>query len=270
VNALGYFANGVGIFDDDFYRGVGCMAGFIPTHEIPVVQTDNAAVLAAIDAAGGFGFAVTRLVKPGLFSFQRGIDGVTHSPWGHAVMLVGEAMGLAARVSNPGRVLLHKSERWVNTAPGYPDHLAGLPMNKWKAASRYETVESKALVEATDLRDSLNPSTQTIVFTNPAWTPQQKLAMAIEAYSWVGEPYDVFEVAHWVAPLVPNPAALKDCSTLVLACIAAGDPGIKDWCRLHGLDPELVAPGHIFAYGADKGYGAHCFGCTMDGAMAAL
>ena len=122
-------------------------------------------------------------------------------------------------------------------------------------------------MEATDLRNSLNSGTQTILFTNPNWTREQKIAMAVEAYSWVGEPYDIFEVAHWVWPLVPNPSALKDCSTLVRQIIAAGDPGITDWCRLHGLDPELVAPGHVFAYGADQNDVPYCFGCTYTDAL---
>ena len=124
MNPLSVLSSGLTIFDDDFFSGLACMAGLTSTHEIPVTATDDAAVLAAIDAAGGFGFAVTRLVKPGLFSFQRGIDGVTHSPWGHALMLIGQDIGMSARAAAPGRVPLHKSERWVNTPVGYPDHLA--------------------------------------------------------------------------------------------------------------------------------------------------
>ena len=242
------------------------MAGLVPTHEIPVVATDDDAVYRAIEATGGFGFGVTRTVKPGAPSFQRGIDGVTHSPWGHAVMLIGQEIGLRARAARPDLLKAVPSPRWQNTPPGHPVPMVGgirpVPL-------RYEIVESQIKVSVADLTAAVGDGEQIIIFTNPAWTLEQKVAMACEAYSWVGEPYDVFEIARWVFPGVPNPAALKVCSSLVLAIIAAVDPDIKRWARMHGLDPELVAPRDIFAYGVDKRFDAHCFRCDLDSAVAA-
>jgi hypothetical protein len=70
-------------------------------------------------------------------------------------------------------------------------------------------------------------------------------------------------------PLVPNPSSLKVCSTLVLTIIAAGDPTIKDWCVRHALNPEQIAPGHLFAYGSDTGCVPHAFGCAYADALKA-
>lgn len=262
-------SSGLTLVNDDFYRGLGCMAGIIPTHEItPAFKVDDASIgnaLAWLENSGGFGFAVTRYSKPPLFSYQRGIDGVTHSPWGHALMIIGENIGRAARLAKPSLLVPVPSQRWKNVAPGHPvPMIGGIP----RKPAKFEVVESKAFVSVTQLEESLNEGTQTIIFTNPAWTREQKIAMAVEAYSWIGEPYDIFEIAHWVMPLVPNPAALKACSTLALKIIAAGDPYIKQWCVLHGLDPELVAPRDIFAYGVDMNYPAMGVGCTVADAIA--
>ena len=258
--------SGLTLFDDDFYRGLGCMAGLVKTHEVKETKTDADVVRKWIDDNGGFGFAVSRTVKPGLFSYQRGIDGVTRSPWGHSIMMIGEDIGKAARLAKPSVLIPAPSTRWKNVKPGYPvPMVGGIPV----VPHKYECVESKALVAVTDIGYSMDAGEQMVIFINPAWTREQKIAMAVEAYGWVGEPYDIFEIAHWVMPLVPNPAALKACSTLVLQIINAGDPGIKQWCKLHDLDPELVAPRDIFAWGIDNKLPTSSVDCTVEDCLSA-
>ena len=259
------FENGLTLFEDNLTRGLGCMAGIIPTHEIPVTKTDEKTILEAVNSSGGFGFAVTRTAKPGLVSYQRGIDGVTRSPWGHGIAIIGEDIGKAARMAKPGLLVPQPSTRWENLKEGYPKPLVGgiapIPVP-------FECVESKALVSVTSLKNSLDE--QVIIFINPNWTREQKIAMACEAYSWVGEPYDIFEIGHWVMPFIPNPKNAKACSTLVLQIIAAGDPEIKSWCSRHALNPELIAPRDLFAYGVDKSFNAFGVNCTVRDAVNVL
>jgi hypothetical protein len=277
---LSVLSNGITLFNDDFFRGIACMTGAVQCHELPDVKTDNNALMTSVERAGGFGFAVTRSVKPGLFSYQRGIDGVTRSCWGHTVVGIGEEVGYLARKSKPGLLIKKPSPRW-NNSPTHPSNIGrgmkitdttdGNPV-PWvegikPEVKRLEIVESKIYVEVNSLSDKIEKGEQVIFFTNPNWTMDQKVAIACEAYSWVGEPYDIFEIANWVMPLVPNPAKLKACSTLALQCINAGDNSIKDWCKYHGLDPERVAPRDLFAWGADKNLPNFSFRCQYADAL---
>lgn len=251
----------VEIVKDDFWRGWLTILGITKCHNLPVVQTNQDELLKAIHRLGGFGFWVSRNI--GNPVFQRGIDGVTASPWGHAGMLIGEYIGNLARIKCPELKTRRKSKRW-RPIKGYPD--VWLPPIK-SQPSKFEVVESQAEVTHRDLTDTLNMGEQVIVFIPEHWSDLQRVAMAIEAYSWVGEPYDVFEIGSHFMQMF-NPARLKVCSSLTLQCIAAGAPGIIDWCKRHGLDPEKVSPRDIFAYGADLEMPNYCFRCDYRDALA--
>jgi hypothetical protein len=257
---MSMLASGIGLFKDDFWRGVGCMAGVVPTHEWPLVQHDHWKVCRDIEDAGGFGFFVCRTPKPGLATFQRAIDGVTRSGAGHAGLLIGEQIGALARIRRPGLMIPKTSSRWKNR-PSYapPIIIEGIATKP----RRMEIVESQALVAVNSLTAAVDKGEQIIVFTNTKWTVDQKVAMAIEAYSWVGEPYDVFEIGSWFIPWMFNPKALKVCSTLVEKCVTAGDSDIDLWTRFHKLDVERVAPRDILAYGVDREMKSWCIRCDL-------
>jgi hypothetical protein len=247
---LSLLYNGFPLHVDDTWRGIEMMTGIISTPELPVVETNNKVILDAIYASGGFGFAVSRTIKPGFMAFQRGIEGVTRSYWGHSKMIIGDDIGMEARKRNPDIV---EAEVLLGKVPKIP--------------SRLEVVESQALVAVTDLSDVMGNSEQMIVFVNPTWTREQKVQMALEAYSYVGRPYDIAEIAKWVLPGIPNPTFLKVCSSLVNQIIYAGDPTIDDWCRDHGLNPQQVAPRDTFAFGSDKKFATYSFRCSYADAL---
>lgn len=266
MNPLSILESGLKLFKDDTLRGLGCMAGLIPTHEWPIVQTDSERVMREIEAAGGFGFFVCRTPKPGLFGFQRAIDGMTRSGVGHAGMLIGGEVGMRARIVRPSLMIPKKNARW----PKRPDWQPPITTEGIKPINqRLEIVESQFLVAINSLTSAVDKGEQVVVFTNQKWTMEQKVAMACEAYTLVGEPYDIFEVGRWFIPSMINPASLKVCSTLVQKCITAGDRDIDLWARFHHLDPELVAPRDNLAYGVDRELKSWCFRCDLPGVIAA-
>lgn len=265
MDAIAVLSNGMRLYNEPLARGLACMAGMVPTHELPISETNTEQALADVIREGGFGFFVCRTPRPGLWTFQRGIDGITKMPWGHAGLLIGGEVGVAARARKPSMIMPKPSPRWPNRASWQPPIIVeGIPVN----VLRHEIVESQGRVAINSLTAAVDKGEQIIIFTNPDWTMDQKIAMACEAYSWVGEPYDVFEIAKYCFPLVPNPNAMNVCSTLALKCLAAGGDPIKPWCSRHALDPEMIAPGHLFAYGADSHYDAHCIRCKYDDALA--
>jgi len=277
---LSILSSGIKLFKDDFWRGVGCMSGAIPTHEWPLSETDNEAILRAIEASGGFGFFVCRTPKPGLFGFQRAIDGVTRSGAGHAGLLIGGEIGMRARMTRPGLLIKKPSPRWKNS-PTHPDNIAAGHPWTWTAdgrpvpwvegipatTQRFEIVESQVLVAINSLTASVDKGEQVIIFTNPKWSMKQKVAMACEAYSWVGEPYDPFEIGAWFLSWMINPSEIKACSTLVQKCISAGDQDINLWAKFHHLDPERVAPRDNLAYGIDRELKSWFIKCDLTGVV---
>lgn len=264
MQPISVLSNGVKLFNDDFWRGWAATIGLVPLHNLPIVETDNEILLNKIDNLGGFGFAVMRTPIDPPF-FQKQIDGVTRSPWGHCVMVLGEDVGMEARNRYPDLLLPKPSPRW-KASKGHPvPKVEGIRSK----SSKYEIVESQAYITVSDLRHAVGRGEQVIFFTNPNWTMDQLINMAVEAYSWVGEPYDVFEIGSWIMSFVPNSKKLKVCSTLVGEIIAAeNDSDICGWAYRHGLDMERFAPRDIFAYGSDHKDMQHvCFRCKFEDAL---
>ena len=244
--------NGFPIHADDTWRGIQMMLGTIKTPELPVVGTDNDVLLKALDTAGGFGIAVTRTVNPGFMAFQRGIEGMTRSYWGHAQFLIGEKVAAEARRRNPGMLRINRGPLGELIPP---------------TPSLFEIVESQAMVAVSDFRSNIAKGEQAIAFVNPSWTFEQRVAMAICAYSWVGHLYDIFEIGKYVFPGLPNPHWLKVCSTLVAEIIAAADPSFDAWCVAHNIDPQMLPPRDIFAFASDRGFVPYSFGCSYQDAL---
>lgn len=234
------------------------LAGFgaFKLKEWEYVSTDDAGVLKEIGKRKGPWLAVTRNVKPGFY--QKGIQYDTNSAAQHMHFGVGDTLGCLARVTNPGKVFKHVSPRWKNPTI---DHFCGLDPRTNLLPSKFELVQSSALVEVKDLRDVIGKDEQVVVFTFPDLTDAERLAMAVEAYSLVGEPYDVFEIAKRFFFLIPNPKALKVCSTLTLGIWDAGNKQFKSWATSQGLDPESISPrdGLDFCLSPNTRAEAFCF-----------
>lgn len=262
---LSVLSNGLKIFSDNFWRGLGAAAGIIPLHHIPLAFTDVPALLKKVDDAGGFGFVSTRRAID-ISLFQKMTDGATNNPFGHSQLLIGDDIAHEVRERYPELMELKPSPRWPNRNSYEPPIMVeGISKN----VKPYEVVESQLHVAVTSLLDTLNQGEQVVVFINKAWTREQKIQMAREAYSWVGEPYDIFEIGNWAIPLIPHSKSLKVCSSLVCKCIAAGDSKILTWCKLHNIDPEKISPGGMFAYGSDIGCEPYCFRCNYDDVLKA-
>lgn len=258
MSAITTLINGLTLFNDSFWRGWGAVLGLVPLHHVPVVETDANSVLDAIDKSGGFGFGVMRNINPPFY--QKQIDGVTRSPWGHAVMLIGEKIGEAARREKPDLMDKKISHRWNKSHNGPIPLIEGIDLYP----NKFEIVESQMLVAVSDLTNAVQAGEQIVIFTNPNWTMEQKVNMALEAYSWVGEPYDVFEIAKYVIPIMFNPSKLKVCSSLVAKILTASGPAVRLWYARHGLNIEQTPPRDIFAYGSDCNFNNHCFLCRYD------
>lgn len=247
---------------DDLLRAWLTAFKLLPTHNFLVVQTDKSVLLKKIHEAGGFGFGVTRAIKPPFY--QRLIDGMTNSGWGHAIFSIGEEVGIEVRKRYPDVLDKKPSPRWGMNRSGHPVPLVeGIPV----CPSKYEVVESQKLVAVTDLADLLVDGQQVVMYTSN-WTMEQKVRMAVEAYSWVGEPYDIFEVGSWALPFFPNTSRLKVCSSLVAQILQIDNPIFKEWCVLKGLDIEKIAPRDIFEYGYGLDFTAHCFNCDFSDILA--
>lgn len=264
MKPISVLSNGIQLFKDDFWRGWAAALGLIKLPNIPYAGTNNIYRLKEIRRMGGFGFIVTRLVKPNFF--QKQITGVTRSPWGHAKMLIGEEIGKATRRKYPDLLDKIKSPRWKNPKKGYPvPMIQGIRINP----SKFEVVESNLYVEITDFGNITDKQEeQAIFFTDLNWSTDQKIEMAREAYTWVGEPYDVFEIGSWISSIFPNTKRLKTCGTLVGKILSLGKIGFIEWIKLHGLDIEKIAPREIFAFGTDnKNYKHFCFHCLYQDAI---
>lgn len=259
-------SNGITLKDAGFWRAWAAVAELVPLHNLPKVETDclkTEQLLNEIEEAGGFGIVVTRKVKGGVY--QKLIDGKTYSPWGHAAFLIGRKIGNKVREQYPDVMRKKDSFRW-DVPPGhFVPEIEGIPPK----ANRFEIVESKAVVEVGNLWTALDDDEQVIVFINPEWTEKQKIAMAREAYSWVGEPYDIFEIGKHGFPWIPNSKRLKACSSLVAKVLSVGDANFVPWCRKYAIDPEMFTPRDVFAYGADKQMTPYCFNCTCVDALQA-
>lgn len=262
---LSILSNGIKLFSDDFWRGVGAAIGIVPLHHVPITYTNKYDVLKQIEAAGGFGFVSTR--RPDNISlFQKLVDGATRSPFAHSQLLIGEDIAKEVRKRYPEVMRAKPSPRWKGRRSYEPSVIIeGINRD----ALNHEIVESRLLVSVSSLLDTLKQGEQAVVFINPNWTREDKIRMAREAYSWVGEPYDVFEIGNWAVPLIPHSKSLKVCSSLVCRCLSVVDDDILVWCRLHGIDPERISPGALFAYGSDTGCIPYCFRCTYTDVMGA-
>lgn len=266
MSVLAVLSNGLKVFSDNFWRGIGALIGFVPLHKLPVVKTNINATLEYIKQNGGFGFVCTRDTDDNLSPFQKLTDGATNSLWPHSMLLIGEEVAKAVRERYPEVLISKPSPRWSHRESWEPPiTVEGID----KEIKLYEMVHSQLKVEVDSLHSTLDKGEQCIVFINPKWTFEQKVQMAREAYSWVGEPYDIFEIGNWAIPLIPHSKSLKVCSSLVLKCIAAGDPDILIWCHIHNIDPEKISPGGIFAYGTDTGCIPFCFRCNYEDALKA-
>lgn len=252
---------GISLVKDDFWRGVACMSGAVKTHEWPVVETDQAAFLDVLEREDVTGYFVCRKSNPapGL-SFQRGIDGATRSGAGHAGFLPGRQVARIVRARYPSLLVPKRNVRWPHRPSWQPDIITeGIP----ETVQRLEIVESQIKVAINSLTAAVDKKEQIIVFTDPRWTEEQKVQMAHEAYTWVGEPYDVLEIAAWVLRWMLNPKTMKACSTLTQHIIGTVDPAIDIWARFHRLDPELVAPRDLLAYGVDHDLRSWCSRCEL-------
>jgi hypothetical protein len=260
MNFLGILS----LFDPGWWRAWGAVLGLRKLHMLTVVKTDRENFLKNVRASGNFGFGVTHNINPQFF--QKGIDGATEHWAAHAFFLIGKDIAEKARKADPTIMNERESPRWKKYS-GYPvPRIGGVDAR----ANDYEVVEAKIKMSVTDmLRDILNNDEQVVLFTPQNWTEAQKVAMALEAYSWVGEPYDVPEIGNYVLFLSPNSKSSKCCSTLVAQIIRAGDDAIVTWCKNHKVDFERIPPRDIFVFGMDMNYPYLCWQCAMKDALAA-
>lgn len=258
--------SGIKLLGNDFFNGLACMAGLTGTHEWPLIKTDKDLFFSDLEREDICGFFVCRTPNPGLFGYQRGIDGVTHSGAGHSGFLAGKKVAELVRIRRPSLLVPKVNARWKNRPVYHPPIITeGIPPKP----QRLEIVESQFLVAINSLTASVDKGEQVIVFTNPLWTLEQKVAMACEAYTWVGEPYDVFEVGSWFLSWMFNPAQMNVCSTLVQKCVSAGDRDIDLWARFHKLNPDKVAPRDLLAYGVDRALRSWCYNTELPGVITA-
>lgn len=263
---LAYLASsGITLLKDDAKRGLMTGVGLAPLHNLPIYAVDEEAFAQAVEAAGGFGVFVCR--KPeNLGLLQKLIDGTTHSAMLHSGVVVGEEIGRAARLAKPELTLRRPSPRWVNS-PTHPENLHlklrdidttdGLPV-PWiggikPAPGRLETVEADfPKFKVKSLADLIAAGEQILFFYDPTWTREQKVAMAIKAYSQVGEPYDFPELfSWWIKLVIPNSALASVCSTGTGEVLDVVGKAFSNWCAMNHYDPELIAPRDIFAFCAD-------------------
>lgn len=250
------------LFDPAWWRGWSRILGLSKPFDLKFVSTTRESFLKSVREAGNFGFGVTHNMNPGFF--QKGIEGATQSPWHHAFSLIGAEIGEKARKARPDLMERKPSPRW-ETRPGYyKPKIQGIN----PIPSLYEVVEAKIQMSVTDmLRDILNNDEQVILFTPQNWTEEQKVKMAIELYSWVGEPYDVPEIGNYVLPISPNSSNAKCCSTLAAQGMRIADNTIDIWCKQHQIDIQRIPPRDIFLFGAEQKYLAHCFQCDFQDAV---
>lgn len=263
-NVLSMLDCGMSLVRDNFWRGLACMAGAVKTHEWPVVETDKDKFISDLEREDVTGYFVCRTPNPGKLTFQRAIDGATRSGAGHAGFLVGRQIAEIVRARYPSLLVPKVNARWPNRPPEQPDIITeGIP----QAVQRLEIVESQLKVAINSLTAAVDKGEQVIVFTNPRWTEEQKVMMAREAYTWVGEPYDVLEIGAWFMRWMLNPKTMKVCSSLVQKIVATADRDIDIWARFHQLDSELVAPRDLLAYGVDRVLRSWCYRCGLPGVI---
>ncbi len=231
--------------------------GWSPVPSLHHIDTDNNAKLKELKDSGGFAVVCTRSENPGVF--QRGIMAKTKSPWQHTELAIGGEVGKAARLSCPDLLIKKPSPRWKHPSIGTPVPMVeGIPTEP----KEFETVTSGMYIEIDEMPSVTRQGEQVVAFVNDKWTLEQKVKMAIEAYHWYGEFYDVFEIADWILP-VYNPPQLKVCSTAVYTWVKAGDPTIEQWVKDNTLDEEEHAPRDTFNWCVAMGMRPICFNCDI-------
>lgn len=275
-------ASGITLIKDDAKAGIMAGLGMAPLHNLPIYAVDAESFARQVEEVGGFGVFVCRKLGK-LNLLQKFIDGTTHSAWLHSGVVIGEEIGRAARLARPDLTLRRPSPRWVNS-PTHPDNLHlklpenrttdGLPVPKIggikPTPTRLETVEADfPIFKTKSLCDTISAGEQILFFYDKTWTPAQKVRMAIEAYTQVGEPYDFFELfAWWVKFIIPNSALANVCSTSIGEVLDVVERRFSNWCDRNQYDPELIAPRDTFAYCADVKMSHLECRCSLEDALA--
>jgi len=253
----------------------GSFAGIGSVITLPVVKTNNQALYQQLQEHGGPAILCTTAINAS--SFGRAVKKQTNSPWYHSELCIPYDLAKKARATCPDLMVRKPSPRWRNS-PTHPDNLK---MNmRWSDTTdgrpvpwvqgipakpkEFECVSSGLYVVIDELQSVTREDEQVIAWLPTDWTEDDKLAIAIEAYKWVGEIYDIFEIGNWVLPFIPNPPDIKVCSTATETFIAGGDYSILNWMIAQGLDPQRIAPRDIANWCVSRGFEPLCFQCSFE------
>jgi hypothetical protein len=175
---------------------------------------------------------------------------VTDSATGHAGLFVGKQRGQQIRVKHPDLLSYRQlpEDEWQGHI------LMPIPRN----VLDYEIIESQALINTNTFSNAIKDGEQVIAFIRD-FSDSQIDAILYAAYYMYGAPYDIFEIAKWIFPFIPNPNALKVCSSYVECALEGerpdvrrgndyGDISVHDWLETNGYDPEKVSPGALGKY----------------------
>lgn len=242
------------------FETFGAAFGWLSVPSLPYVKTDNEKLLQKLKESGSPALIVTRSINPGFF--QRGIMGRTKHWSQHAELYIGEDLGKKARIEKPDLLIKKPSPRWKGREQGSgapPILIEGISKNP----NEFETVTSGATVVTDDMRSVIREGEQAIAWLYTGWSERQKLDMVLEAYSWYGEPYDVFEIVNWILPFFPNPSGMHTCAVAVATWIGEHDKRLVKWLEDNKMDPERIAPRDMVLWAADLKMEPVCFNCSL-------
>jgi hypothetical protein len=221
----------------NLWEGLAGGFGWLPIPQMSVVKTDVATAMQMMEDHGGPAPMLCCSDTPGFF--ERGISRVTNSWSQHAALFVGKRNGQMIRAKHPD--LLKARELQGDNWQGHI--LPPVPAS----TNDFEVIESQALINTNTLPNFTGEGRQMVAFLRD-WTDSEIDAVLYKAYSMYGAPYNLFDIAKYLFPLVPNPHFIKVCSTYVECAVSERDAYMTDWLRAGGVDPDQCSPGDVGRY----------------------
>jgi|GEM_PF-6669859 hypothetical protein len=262
------------IINGNFLEDLAAGIGLLPIVQIPIVKTDNEKLLDELEEHGGpIPYLTCHNPNPGFY--QRGISRHGRTWAQHAGIFVGERNAKLIRMKHPDLMMPRR-------IPGVTTEAGILPRVP-AAVKENELIESQMQINLNTMRAAVGDGEQVVAFIRD-WTYSQIDAILYAAYFLFGAPYDIFEIANYIWGWVPNPHALKACSTFTETALEGRDPNsdaenlpmrgdrdINAWLRLHNVDPDRCSPGDVGKYLFNApAYRPVAFNCSLEDARAKI